>query len=201
MQKSMRNIYLSPIFLITLIPSQLNAQSERDRDAEALKKAPSELLPGAEKELPPTAGMLLRQKELELEAREAEVEQATKDLELAEKQLNKKIARLETLISERQRIAEGILNKKEQEKLEKLNKMVEVTAKMPPENAALYLLELSIETSAKIVSSLKSRKAAAILSAMPPSSAAEISRKYLESGKSNPKSGSPARNTKQPNPK
>lgn len=148
--------------------------------------------PGVEELPPPSAGELLAQRARKLDAREAEVKQAELDLQIAERKLEEKIARLEALLEKKERIDQGIKTKKEKAQEARIARMTEVTGKMPPENAALYLSELETKTAAKILSGIKSRKAAAIFAALLPSKAAEISRIYLQSGN--------AKRTSQSNP-
>ncbi|MBX2811659.1 MAG: hypothetical protein KTR25_07610 [Myxococcales bacterium] len=168
-------------------------QSERGEDPSSITKQQQSNLAGEESLPPPSTGKLLAKKELELEAKGAELEQATRDLEIIEKRIDEKLARLEAAITKKEQIEKGILTAAEQEKAARLAKLVEVTGKMPPESAALYLVELSIKTATKVIAALKSRKGAAILAAMPASKAAEIGREYLESGKSNPTTNSSKR--------
>lgn len=175
---------------VALLPSVVLGQSERADSARAdLPKAlgpkKSRDLPvGVEDLPPPSAGALLLERARLLDAREAELDQAERDLTIVERRLDAKIARLEALIAERQRVEQKILDEAEREKAARMTRMIEVTSRMPPERAALYLGELSLETAAEILGGIKARKAAAILAAMLPSKAAEISRKYLKSGKS-----------------
>lgn len=144
----------------------------------------SGLPPGGDALPPPSAGELLAERSRQLDAREAEIEQARKDLAAAEKALEAKISKLEALIAERTRVEKKILTEKEKEAEAKIARTTEVTGKMPPESAAAYLSEMSVSVAAKILSQMKSRKAAAIMAAMLPSKAAEISRMYLQSGNS-----------------
>jgi flagellar motility protein MotE (MotC chaperone) len=180
-----------------------HAQSERTKAEEAAaalaEEGPKKDLPtGAEDLPPPSAGELLAERERALDAREAEIEQAEKDLAVAEKKLEARIAKLERLIEKKRRIEQNIRTEAEEEAEARLQRMREVTARMPPENAAAYLTEMPVRTASQILTGIKSRKAAAIMAELPPSKAAEISRKYLKSGKSSrqpnlPKRGEPSR--------
>ncbi|MEO1232657.1 MAG: hypothetical protein AAFZ18_27555 [Myxococcota bacterium] len=143
-----------------------------------------ELPPGAEELPPPSAGALLAERSRQLDAREAELDEAQKDLAAIEKRIEDKIAKLEGLLSQKKQVEKEEMDAAMVEREKRLARMTEVTGKMPPENAAIYLTQLSVDMAAKIVAGIKSRKAAAILAAMDPSKAAEISRKYLKSGKS-----------------
>lgn len=143
-----------------------------------------ELPPGAEELPPPSAGVLLAERARQLDAREAELEETKKDLAAIEAKIDAKIAKLESLLTKKNKVEKEALDALAAEKKKRLARMTEVTGKMPPANAAIYLTELSVSTAANIMSGIKSRKAAAILAAMDPSKAAEISRKYLKSGKS-----------------
>lgn len=163
------------------------AQSERGEvegsdPAITPKDEDRNLPPGAEDLPPPSAGELLAERERQLDARQTELEQAAKDVELAERRLEEKIKELEALLAEKKRVEDGIRTAKEKARDARLARLTEVTSKMPPENAAAYLMEMSVGTAAKIIEGIKSRKAAAIMAALPPSRAAEIGRKYLKSG-------------------
>lgn len=161
-----------------LVPCTASAQTEKD-DVSSKRTLP----PGAEEVVRPSAGELLAERSRQLDAREAELTQAAKDIEEAERRLEKKIARLEALIADRKAVEESLKATKKADRDQRIDRMTEIAGKMPPENAAPYLIELGAETAAKILEGMKSRKAAAILAAMNPSNAAEISRKYLRSGK------------------
>ena len=184
--------------VLFLCPASVEAQSDRGTSSTEQTPVP----PGAEKLPPPTAGMALAKKEKMLAAREAELEQSMKDLKAVESRLDKKIARLEALIKKRKMVEEKIKSSVKTDKDTRLSRVVAVTGKMPPESAALYLTELSVDTAAKILGGIKPRQAAAIMSAMLPSKAAEISRKYMKIGKPSPQSSPPqADNRSGPNPK
>lgn len=161
-----------------------HAQSERSsRGLEVPEGQEKNVPPGVEELPPPSAGELLAERKRALDAREAELEQVEKDLAEIEKRIDSKMKRLEALIAKREKVEKGIVNAKKAEQQKRVARLVEVTGKMPPENAAVYLDEMSVDTASKIISGMKSRKAAAILAAMVPSKAAAISRKYLKSGK------------------
>lgn len=169
----------------SVVVSAQNDRSETDPAAAPFQREEDPNIPvGGEPPPPPTAGELLAERARQLDAREAEVEQAMKDLQAAERALDAKIARLENLLAERKRVEQKIQTAAEEARAAKIARMTEVTGKMPPERAALYLTELDVRTAAKILETMKSRKAAAIMASMLPSKAAEISRMYLQSGKS-----------------
>lgn len=190
--RSITSELVAATFALVLTAAATPARAQADR-AERQDEGGAALAPesddrrlpvGAEDLPPPSAGELLAERERALDAREAELEQLAKDIDSAKEQLESEIARLERLLEARKRVEQDIRTEAEQEELRRLARMTEITSKMPPESAAAYLSELSVSTATQILDGIKSRKAAAIMAALPPSKAAEIGRKYLKSGKS-----------------
>lgn len=110
----------------------------------------------------------------------AEVAAAREDLKRAEADLDAKITKLERAIEERQAVEKAILAAKEVLFSARLSRLVEITAKMSAEKAAAYLDSLGEGTAVSILEGLQPRKAALVLSLLPPSKAAKLSRLYLK---------------------
>ena len=100
---------------------------------------------------------LLKKRKTELDAKAAELEQLEKMLRRLEKELDAKITKIQTLVDQRKKIESGIKSKKQKEAEERISRLTQVTSKMPPEAAALYLSEMNPLTAAKILQGIKPR--------------------------------------------
>lgn len=135
----------------------------------------------------------LSAKHRDLEMREEKVRQAEIDLKNMEVLLKTQIAELTRLISTHEEfrieIAKKIDNARKEIIDEKIQRLVEIASKMPPENAAKYLAGLEERTAASIVKGMSARKAAQALGLMDAKKAAALSKRYLDDDEL-PKAGS-----------
>ncbi|MEQ9497234.1 MAG: hypothetical protein RIT81_10255 [Deltaproteobacteria bacterium] len=121
------------------------------------------------------------QREREQLARErAELEATREDIKRAEAEIESKLTKLERAIEERQAVEKAILAAKEVLFSARLARLVEITSKMSAEKSSAYLQNLPEGTAVSILEGLQPRKAALILSLLPPSKAAKLSRIYLK---------------------
>ncbi len=161
------------------------AQGKDEKQKPEEKKAKKEKVVFPEEGPDPNAPLPLHEallkKKKELDAREAELEQARKDLLRAERELNRKIDLLNKAVEEKRRAEKGILSAKELKQKEKIEHLMTVTSKMEPPAAAVYLDGLDPRLAASILHTMKERKAAAITSQLPASKAALLSRIYMKS--------------------
>ena len=110
----------------------------------------------------------LQNKKVELEMKDRELKAKEKELQGLEMMINKKIRRDERILAE----MDNILKKIEREKKERMDLVVKTYEKMDPGDAAVRLEDVRKRLVVRILSNMKARKAAKILSLMDPERAA-----------------------------
>jgi len=115
---------------------------------------------------------LVEAKRNELKVREETVQQEEKRLNALRKDVDEKIAAYTRLLAR----VEEVTKKLELSKGEKIENIVKAYESMTAEDAATRLSALDTNTAIQIMTRMKSKKAGAIIAAMPPSKAASLTR-------------------------
>lgn len=125
---------------------------------------------------------VLHQRRL-LQSEKAELEQLKIDLKAAEAGLDRKIKALQAENKKKEDLIQQLdaLHAKVQDK--KLTRLVRLTEKMPPPEAAAYLSKLDEPTASSILQGMRVRQASKVMAALHPKKAASLSRTYLKNDK------------------
>ncbi len=115
---------------------------------------------------------LLKQKEKELAAREAALNEKEKGLELLQQEIKKQEAKLSEIRTAQEKAMSELKSLKEED----LSRLVEVYSSMKPDAAAPLLSKLELKYAVEIILRMPTKKAAKLLSAVSPEKATEISR-------------------------
>ncbi len=115
---------------------------------------------------------LLEKRNKELDRREAELNEREARLNQVNQEIEAKIARLSKLRQEN----EGYFKKMDASEAEKVANLVKIYEAMPPKDAAARIDELDEDTALLILSRMKQRAVAKILSIIEPTRAASISK-------------------------
>lgn len=123
----------------------------------------------------------------EIRRREAELAQAERALKDMQDRIRNEIETLKRLKKEQAIQASQIETRIEEARKgiqsKKLQRLVEISSKMPAKAAAAYLSRLEMNTAASILQGMSARKAAQALGAMSPKKAAALSERYLKNDK------------------
>ncbi len=115
---------------------------------------------------------LVEAKRLELKEREDALKREEERLKALRTDVEEKIAAYTGLLAR----VEAVLKRVEQVKGEKIENVVKAYEVMAAEDAAVRLSALDDETALQIMTRMKSKKAGAIIAAMPPHKAASLTR-------------------------
>lgn len=115
---------------------------------------------------------LIEQKQTELKDREEAVKREEERVAALRREVEERIEKYTKLLA---RIEEA-LKKLEQAKNERLDSIVKSYESMPPEDAAVRISSLDHETAIAIMQRMKSKKAGAVMAAMQPAKAAELTK-------------------------
>jgi flagellar motility protein MotE (MotC chaperone) len=175
---------MSAVALVVLPSASIAAPDEKKEprfDEEAVSRVPA-----GDPTVRPGLAAELAEREKRLAIAEAELEETKKDLELARTNLEKKLEELRRLTELAERRGDQSRQRAQDEKAQKLQRLITTAEKMDPEAAASYLDNFPTATAAAILHGMKVRKAAAIIANMNASKAAALSRYYLENGQPPP---------------
>ena len=116
----------------------------------------------------------------ELESKRAELEQLKVDLKAAEAALDKKIEALKAAVQEKKDLLDKIAALRKTVRNDKIQRLIKLTEKMPPVEAAAYLSKLDEPTASSILQGMRVRQASKVMAALLPKKAASLSRTYLK---------------------
>lgn len=114
----------------------------------------------------------IEQKQAELKQREEQVKRDEERIAILKKDVEERIAHYHKLLAR----LEEVLRQVEQEKDAKIESLVKAYEAMPAEDAAARITALDRETALLILSRMKSKKAGAVMAAMPAARAAQLTR-------------------------
>lgn len=114
----------------------------------------------------------IERKQAELNNREDAVKREEERMAALRREVEERIEKYTKLLAQ----IEKALNKLEQVKNERLDSIVKSYESMPPEDAAARIASLDRETAVSIMQRMKSRKAGAVMAAMQPAKAAELTK-------------------------
>lgn len=114
----------------------------------------------------------IERKQAELNNREDAVKREEERMAALLREVEERIEKYTKLLAQ----IEKALNKLEQVKNERLDSIVKSYESMPPEDAAARITSLDHETAVSIMQRMKSRKAGAVMAAMQPAKAAELTK-------------------------
>ena len=114
-----------------------------------------------------------------LQSERAELEQLKVDLQAAEAAVDQKIQELQKVVDQKKKILEETKALKEEVLDKRMARLVQLTEKMPPAEAAAYLSKLDEPTASKILQGMRVRQASKVMAALNPKKAASLSRTYL----------------------
>ncbi|MEO1336812.1 MAG: hypothetical protein AAFV29_14290, partial [Myxococcota bacterium] len=121
----------------------------------------------------------LRAERHALASEKAELEQRRIDLKTAENAIDAKILRIESLIQQKRDLVERIKKLRTATIDDKLLRLVRLSEKMPPVEAAAYLSKLDESTASRILQGMRVRQASKVMAEFAPKKAASLSKTYL----------------------
>lgn len=113
----------------------------------------------------------LSKRRQQIDQRERDLDQREKLLQVAEKKVEQKVAELSALKKQ----LEDLLGKQQQAESDNIKQLVKIYENMKPKDAANIFNDLQGDVLLKIVSSMSERKSAAVLAAMDPLRARDLS--------------------------
>jgi flagellar motility protein MotE (MotC chaperone) len=167
-------ILLTGIFFRAEIPTPgmavAHAQDRRQAKATAPAKAAAQTAEGFEKVTPEA----LREKDLALKAREAELKKKEDELLPLKKDIEEKLGELNELQSRLTAYAKTLADREEALKETKLAHLVELYTAMEPTKAAAIMEKLKIETVVLILRNMKGKPAGQIIALLKPELGAQV---------------------------
>ena len=129
---------------------------------------------------PSTIREALQKERRKVESQKAELEQLKIDLKAAEAKLDEKLQQIKQATEAKNKILEKIEQRNKSALGQKLDRLVKLSEKMPPPEAAAYLAKLDSRTASRILQGMRLRQASKVMAALPPKKAATLSRVYLK---------------------
>lgn len=126
---------------------------------------------------------VVQEQRRQLESERAELEQLRIDLKAAEAALDTKLTAVEKAIAEQKSLLQRTEALSKEIKDRKLARLIKLTEKMPPVEAAAYLTKLDEPTASSILQGMRVRQASMVMAALHPKKAASLSRTYLQHDK------------------
>jgi flagellar motility protein MotE (MotC chaperone) len=131
----------------------------------------------------------LSQRRAELEKRSADLREGEILMEAAEKRIEEKIAKLQTL----QQSIDGAVQKQDEEEEARIKSLVRIYEAMKPQEAARIFEQLDMPVLLNVVAHMRERKCAPILAAMDPAKARSVTLALAERHKTEEEKTAPAR--------